>query len=195
MLRYLIPRIAWRDLPPMIGAGLFGALVAGAYGILHDQITFTISPEYFTKLKFEQFRWANLGLSDRVFVAEIGFLATWWVGFFCGWFLARRHVPERPRFQAWRKIMLGCAIIVVCALLTAGVGFGYGLWCGPDADYSAWRKMLVHFQIDDQWSFIRVAYIHNASYLGGLIGLVLALACVHPQRQPTIPTPAATSPA
>ena len=83
MLKYLIPRIALRDLPPMLAAGLVGAVIAGVYGTLHDQFTFTISPEYFTKLKFDQFRWANLGLPERVFVAEIGFLATWWVGFFC----------------------------------------------------------------------------------------------------------------
>ena len=73
MLKYLIPRIALRDLPPMLGAALVGAIIAGVYGMLHDQITFSISPEYFTKLKFEQFRWANLGLSDRIFAAELAF--------------------------------------------------------------------------------------------------------------------------
>ncbi|MCE9528344.1 MAG: hypothetical protein K8R36_20055 [Planctomycetales bacterium] len=182
MLKYLFPRIALRDLPPMFGIGLFGALVAGNFGILHDQVTYTISPEYFTKLKFEQFRWANFGLPERIFAGEIGFLATWWVGFFSGWFLARRQIPGQPRLQAWRNIMISCAIILLCALLSAGAGFGYGLGRGPDADYSAWRPALTHLQIEDQWSFLRVAYIHNASYLGGIIGLVLALACVHPKQ-------------
>lgn len=36
--------------------------------------------------------------------------------------------------------------------------------------------------IEDRWAFIRVAYIHNASYLGGVIGLVLALLLVRPDR-------------
>ncbi|MBC7854004.1 MAG: hypothetical protein IAF94_11250 [Pirellulaceae bacterium] len=195
MLRYLIPQVALRDLPPMFGVGIVDAIIAGTYGILHDQVTFSISPEYFTKLKFEQFRWANLGLPERVFVAEIGFLATWWVGLFCGWFLARRHIPGQSPISAWRKIMIGCGIILLCALPSAGAGFGYGSWRGPNADYSPWRTMLDFLHIEDHWSFIPVAYIHNASYLGGLIGLILALACVHPKRQPTNPTPAATSPA
>ena len=195
MLRYLIPRIAWSDLPPMIAAGLIGAVVAESYGVLHDQVTFTISSEYFTKFKFDQFRYADFGFAERVFVAEIGILATWWVGLFCGWFLARRQIPGQPRIVAWRKIAIGSAIILLCALLSAGAGFGYGLWRGPGAEYSAWRAMLDHLDIEDRWSFIRVAYIHNASYLGGLIGLVLALACIHPKRLPTNPTPAATSPA
>jgi hypothetical protein len=190
MLRFLIPRIVLRDLPPMFAAGLLGSIIAGCYGILHDQVTFSISPEYFTRLKFEQFRWANLGLSERVFVAEIGFLATWWVGLFCGWFLARRHIPGQAPGAAWRRIMAGCGVIVFCALVSAAVGFGYGLWRGPAADHSAWKEVCDALHIADCWSFVRVAYIHNASYLGGLIGLILALVCIRP-----IPTPAATSPA
>ena len=30
-------------------------LLAGIYGMLHDQVTYSISPEYFTVFKFEQF--------------------------------------------------------------------------------------------------------------------------------------------
>lgn len=185
MLRFLVPRIALRDLPPMFAAGFIGALVAGIYGILHDQVTFSISPEYFTRFKFEQFRWANLGLSDRLFVAEIGFLATWWVGGFCGWFLARRQIPGQTRVVAWQKIMLGCGIIVLSAFLSAAVGNGYGLCRGPNGDYTEWRTMLAYLHVQDQWSFIRVAYIHNASYLGGLIGLILGLICVRPKLAST----------
>ena len=101
-VRFLIPRIALRDLPPMIAVAVVGAIVAGIYGIVHDQITYTISPEYLTKLKFDQFHYADIGPPDRVFVAAIGFLATWWVGFFCAWFLARRLIPEQPRSHALR---------------------------------------------------------------------------------------------
>ena len=41
------------------------------YGILHDQVTFSISQEYFTKLKFYQFGYANLGLPTRVALLEL----------------------------------------------------------------------------------------------------------------------------
>lgn len=29
--------------------------IAGLYGVLHDQLTYTIAPEYYTKFKFYQF--------------------------------------------------------------------------------------------------------------------------------------------
>lgn len=86
--------------------------------------------------------------------------------------------------------MVGCGVIVFCALVSAAVGFGYGLWRGLDADHSAWKEVCDELHIADCWPFVRVAYIHNASYLGGLIGFILALVCIRP-----IPIPAATSPA
>ena len=73
----------------MIGIAGIGALIAGLYGIVHDQVTFTLSADYFYRLKFVQFRFADFGLPVRVFVGIIGFLATWWVGLIAGWLLAR----------------------------------------------------------------------------------------------------------
>jgi hypothetical protein len=37
-------------------------LLAGVYGILHDQLTYTISPEYNTKFKFYQFGLLDEGM-------------------------------------------------------------------------------------------------------------------------------------
>ena len=48
-LRYLIPVFPIRDLPIMLRFTLIGALIAGTYGVLHDQITYSIGPEYFTQ--------------------------------------------------------------------------------------------------------------------------------------------------
>ncbi len=105
MRRWIIPQIAWADLLPMVSAELCGAILAGMYRIVQDQLTDTISPEYFTKLKFDQFRWTDVGLAARLFVAQIGFLATWSVGFFCAWSLALRVIPGQDRSRAYRKIL------------------------------------------------------------------------------------------
>ncbi len=182
MLKYIIPRIALADLPRMLFIALVGGVIAGVYGIFHDQITYSISPEYFTKLKFDQFRHADFGLGDRVFASTIGFLATWWVGFIAGWFLARRLIPRQPRDQAYRQIRKGIICIMAFGLSFGIVAYAYGLWRGPDADYSSWTWAFRELKITDTWSFVRVAYIHNAGYLGGLIGLVIALVTIRPNR-------------
>ena len=181
MLKYLIPRIDLAELPVMFAMAFAGAILAGMYGVLHDHITYSIGPEYYTNLKFKQFKFADFGLGDRVFVSCIGFLATWWVGFIIGWFLSRRLIPNQLPGVAFRSVFRGFAIVFACGALAGIVGYLYGLWRGPDSDYSAWLPIVKRFQITDIWAFVRVAYIHNASYLGGLIGLIISLIVVRPK--------------
>jgi hypothetical protein len=169
----LYPKIRFAWLPAMLGYALLGALLAGLYGILHDLVTYSISQEYFTRLKFSQFQYANFGLPPRAFAAEIGFLATWWVGFLAAWFIARITIPGFPRGAAFRFSLRGFLIIFAFALAAAFVGYGLSLLHGPD--YSAWQDLASTLGILDLPSFVRVAYIHNAGYLGGLVGLVVAI--------------------
>lgn len=176
-MNLLYPTFKLRLLPRMLGIALLGGMVAGVYGILHDQVTYSISPEYFTKLKFDQFHYANFGFPERIFVSEVGFLATWWVGFFSAWFLARMAVPAWPPREAFRKCLLGFALIFLPAMLAAGVGYLLGVL--HTGDYSYWRITCESLGVTDIRNFVHVAYIHNASYLGGLIGLVCALRFLH----------------
>ena len=164
-------RLAW--LPGMLRYAVVGALLAGVYGILHDQVTYSISPEYFTRLKFSQFHYLNFGFPPRVFVAEIGFLATRWVGFLAGWFIARITVPVFAPAVSSRHTIHGFLILFAFALASSVVGYVLGILHG--ADYSGWEALASTLEIIDLPGFVRVAYIHNASYLGGLIGLIAAL--------------------
>src|SRR5262245_55465052 len=72
----------WRQAPTMKKLlTLFVLIViaiftAGVYGIVHDQISYTVSPEYFTKFKFEQFGLVDSPLPDRVKAGIVGFLAS-----------------------------------------------------------------------------------------------------------------------
>lgn len=183
LFKYSIPRINLVDVPALALVVLLGGIIAGIYGILHDQITYSISPEYFTKLKFTQFRFADFGWGDRFFVATIGFLATWWVGCIAAWFLGRRQIPNQARDQAYRKIAKGMLCMIVFGMIFGVAGYFYGLLRGPEADYSSWTWAFREFEIIDKWSFVRVAYIHNAGYLGGFVGFVVALVMIRPACQ------------
>jgi hypothetical protein len=157
----------------MLFIACLGALVAGIYGVIHDQVTYSISEEYFTKLKFHQFHYANFGFPVRVFVGEVGFLATWWVGLFSGWFLARIAVPAWPLKLALQKCLVGFGIIFGFAVMAALVGFYLGIQ--HTTDYSNWGDLCAAYGVRDTPAFVRVAYIHNSSYIGGLTGLIVAI--------------------
>jgi len=159
----------------MLGISCLGALIAALYGIVHDQITYTISPEYFTRLKFRQFYYADFGFPVRVYVAEIGALATWWVGFAAGWFMARVFIPLRTSSAPLRLVVHGFIIMLGCAFLAGLIGYS----CGAFRDISPANSGLADYAesigVKDIPAFVRVAYIHNAGYLGGLIGLIVAI--------------------
>ena len=50
-------------------------MVAGAFGVLHDQISYTVSPEFFTRFKFIQFGLLDPDVPERLRAATVGFLA------------------------------------------------------------------------------------------------------------------------
>jgi hypothetical protein len=164
-------RLSW--LPAMLRFAAVGSFIAGVYGIIHDQVTYSIGPEYFTRLKFAQFSYADFGLPARVFVGEVGFLATWWVGFVSGWFLARITLPVLPLTEARREFARGFAIILGSAATAFVIGLGIGLFVVPGVGI---RELADRLGVENLRSFARVAYIHNAGYAGAFVGLVIALA-------------------
>lgn len=172
----------------MLGYAVLGALLSGFYGVLHDQITYSISPEYFTRLKFSQFHYADFGLPPRILVAEIGFLATWWVGFISGWLLARIAVPAFPPGIALRHLSRGFLIILTSAFAAASTGYVLGRLRCVNPDFSDWQPFAAARGIMDLPSFVRVAYIHNAGYLGGLMGLIIAILYLRRLWRPTGPS-------
>lgn len=174
-MNFIYPRFTLRQFGWMIAFGAAGAMVAGAYGIVHDQLTFTLGPEYFTRFKFEQFDYLDKAKPVRLVVAEIGFLATWWVGFFAGWFMGRVAVPHLAVAKAARLSAAAVGIMLMTAItFAAGAAFLAPTDIG-DPRIEHWRPMIQMYAVNDAAAFIRVGYIHNASYLGGLLGLVASL--------------------
>ncbi|MGL4400835.1 MAG: hypothetical protein ACRCXD_13270 [Luteolibacter sp.] len=174
MRSVLLPPADWPALRKAALLSLTGALIAGTFGILHDQITYTISPEYFTRMKFDQFRHANFGFSPRVFVAEIGFMATWWVGLIAAWFLARVAVPK---FESpGKQVVVAMAIIVFIAVLSGTIGY----FAGPGllGNRPGWREALDSFGVTDATAFNRVAGIHLGSYVGAFLGWIAMMAAL-----------------
>jgi hypothetical protein len=182
-MNLLFPIVRWKYIPAIIGISLLGALVGGIYGVLHDQITYSISEEYFTKLKFHQFHYANFGFPVRIFVGEVGFLATWWVGMFSAWFLARIAIPAWPLRIALKNCLIGFCIIFGFAIIAGITGWCLGL--RHSSDYSNWEELSALLGVTKVPAFVRVAYIHNASYIGGLVGLIIAVIFLLRERSRT----------
>ncbi len=174
--KYLIPDIHKRELLPLMKVALASALVMGFYGLIHNQISYSLSPEYFTQVKFKQFHYLDFGLGDRIFAACIGFVASSGAGLVVGWLLARRYLRNRSIDLACKNIKLGFIIVWVMAVSFAVLTGLYTAQVRPD--YAVWADMIQRYAISDPRSFIQVAYMHIASYSGGLMGVLVTLLLV-----------------
>ncbi|MCP5538837.1 MAG: hypothetical protein H7A53_01680 [Akkermansiaceae bacterium] len=159
-----------KRLAAVLALTLAASLLAGAYGVLHDQATFTISPEYFTAFKYHQFRLADSPLPDRVKVGVIGFLATWWMGAFIAPILALAGGFFRDAATLWRETLRTILLVLAITLAFGVFAGGYG-WVRTraldPADYAGW-----YFpeNLRRPARFAWVGWIHNFGYLGGFIG-------------------------
>jgi len=173
----LYPRIAWKRLPAMLAITFLGALLAGIYGALHDQLSYTISPEYFTKMKFQQFWYANFGWPQRVYASEVGFLASWWVGGIGAWLLARLGLDGFPPAMRRRYVAKAFAIVFGSAVIIGGAGLLLGTIVAHQSNLADWKEFKDAFKLQDLPGFVIVAYLHAASYLGALVGVIAA--CIY----------------
>ncbi|MDR6921974.1 MULTISPECIES: hypothetical protein [Chryseobacterium] len=149
---------------------IISTLSAGVYGIVHDQITYTISSEYYTLLKFQQFGFENLNLNVRIKVGIIGFLATWWVGLFLG--IVYAFISLFLDAEKVLKVTIKSILINICITFISGIlGYGFSvLFLSPEN-----TDWYIPTGTKNIRSFINVGSIHNFGYIGGIIGLAAGL--------------------
>lgn len=153
---------------------LSATLAATAYGVVHDHLTVTMSPEYFRAYK---------GLPDsaslRWTVTVLAVQASYWVGAVAGavMLVANNPSPARPQLPYAMLARIGgiplaaaaagallCGLALHAGLLSVVARTTFGVPGGP--------PQVV-------WG------IHIGSYLGGAIGLVAATVAIRRRRAVT----------
>jgi hypothetical protein len=144
---------------------------AGIYGAVHDQISYTVSHEYFTKFKFIQFGLVELNASERTKAAVVGFLATWWMGIPIGLLVGGGGFIHKG-YKRMLLVSIQALGIVVAVTLMFGIGgliFGYARTAHFNlGDYQGW---FVPEGLTEPRRFLCAGYMHNASYLGGVLAI------------------------
>ena len=149
---------------------VIGSVAAGIYGVLHDQITYTISSEYFTLFKFRQFgRVVPLdffNLPPRLAVSIVGWMATWWVGFIAAIILGLFGLIHKEPREMFKRSMQAFIFVIAAAVLFGFIGYFFAKFSFFD-NLANWY---IPEGLLDWESFRTVGTIHNFSYLGGAVG-------------------------
>jgi len=173
----------WRE----CGVLAIAVLAAMLYGTLNDQVTSSISWEYFYYGKeLDNVLGPTVPPATAPLhweVAKVGMKATWSVGLLIGVALLLANNPWRdlPRL-AYRELVKMLPLIVGSAVVLGVIG-GF-------AGYHGW---LTHFAADfeDMWRadifrprrFLCTWGVHLGGYLGGLTGTLVATAIVLRDRR------------
>ncbi len=155
---------------------LLAVLASGAFGALHDQISYTVSSEYFTRFKFAQFNLLDADIPERIRAAQVGFLASWSMGIPLGLltgvagFIHPRAVHMRKALLLSLALMAG--ITLICAL--TGLAAGFFKTTALDLSYYTGTGWFVPEGLEQPRRFICAGYMHNAAYLGSVLAVPFA---------------------
>jgi hypothetical protein len=148
------------------------------YGVVNDQMTVSISSEYYSVYKYGQFMpWLDkYGLVDaplRVQAVLIGTLATWWYGVFLGIMLGISSMVGRyaPLSTGYYLRIVGA---VMMATLAVSVIFGSVAFTAAPFVHPSAEKMPFLEGIQNVRNAYTVGSWHNGSYLGAFISTVIA---------------------
>ncbi|MHA4808961.1 hypothetical protein ACX0G9_12685 [Flavitalea flava] len=153
------------------------AIVVGAiYGVIHDQVTYSISPEYYTKFKFIQFDLADSVAAQhmtqpRSAVVMVGVKATWWMGLYIGVIIGLIAFIGKDPETMFQLAIQAVGWVIVVAVLTGIIGGVYGHYVLVKSGVNWWLPE----HLVDKPAFITVGSIHNFSYLGGGLGLLAGI--------------------
>jgi hypothetical protein len=148
-----------------------GCLIAGVYGALHDQISYTVSPDYFHAFKFHQLS-IPADQQNRVGAAIVGWRATWWMGAIIGVPILTAGLLLPGAWAYFRHCLVAFLVVTVTALIV-GLGALAFAWATITPD------SLPGFRYPegvDRIAFARAGVMHNFSYLGGFLGILTGTA-------------------
>jgi|SRR5579859_3048973 len=154
---------------------LYTTGLAVAYGVVHDQVTVTISPEYFLY-------WKGLASDPRPLrwaAALVGVQSSWWTGLLGGAVLLVANNPRRrgpPRLPLARLARIAVLPLIAAALgaVASGVAVAADL-LGRDNVPAA----VVPGRAD---VFMTVWSVHIGSYAGAALGTLGCIALVEARR-------------
>lgn len=151
-------------------------VIASIYGVANHQVTFSVSPEYYTKFKFIQTNLADTLAAQhmtqpRSAVVIAGVKTSWAIGGIVGAILGLIALvfpsAENMFRAAWQALAL---TLLLSVLLGAGAYF-----YGPDAHIGAgaYTTMPTHLpdNLTNKPAFFRAAFLQYGILLGWCVGL------------------------
>ena len=147
---------------------------AALFGVVHDQISYTVSHEYFTRFKFLQFGLLNPEIPERVRVAIVGIQASWWMGVPLGVMCGLAGFVQRTARDMRLALLCSLPTILGFALVFALCGLVYGYFQTRVVDLQNYPGWFIPRGLKDPRRFLCAGYMHDSAYIGGALAIPVA---------------------
>lgn len=143
--------------------------IAGIYGFIHDQITFSISEEFFTKVRFNEFDLPK-NWSPAIKAGIIGIFTAAKAGIPLGIVLTAVGKIHRKDSDLLSYTVYAYMITMFTAFACTLIAIYL-----PQTPERLMEAVTLPMNINDPISFQRVVTINNFGYAGGVIGMLMGI--------------------
>lgn len=158
-------------LPVLVLLLALAALAAAVFGALHNQLSYTVGPTYFTALKFDQFGIAP-DTAPRLGAAQVGVMASWWMGLLVALPAFLYGFVAVPRTETYLAAGIGAiGLVLVLVTLAALLGLVGGIASEATGILDGYLTLP---DGPSRADFLRAGFMHDASYAAGALGLPVA---------------------
>ncbi|TAH25129.1 MAG: hypothetical protein EAZ07_08175 [Cytophagales bacterium] len=143
-----------------------GTAISVLFGVVHDQITYTLSPEFYNQVRFPQ-----LGINSsegRLGAGLVAFFSSWKIGFiislvlsFTGLIHANNPKIIKFTFESFIIVMITTSVFTAFGLVFNFL-FGNSLSSTTSNNFT-------------NPQFLIIQNIHNYTYLGSVIGMMIGI--------------------
>jgi hypothetical protein len=148
---------------------LISPVIAGLYGIIVDEISYTLDSEFFTKFRFHQL--SNPTEAGRWEVALMGWNNSWRLGFLVGLPLSIVGLFHRETTKMKDYVSISFAITLMTTLASGLAGIVTGKYILTE-QVSGWQ---LPEGLSDHSAFMIIETFNNFNYMGATIGMLLSV--------------------
>lgn len=150
---------------------ILSIFISCIFGAFHNQISYTVSEEFFQNFLFVQFEVDDWNIkSDRLKASLIGILGSYWMGFLLGIIYAIIYLFLKTENKL-KYIFIAILINVLSALVGSLIAYCFAHFFMSVENSGIWMD----FGTQNADRYMEASYMNTGSYFGGVVGLVIGV--------------------
>ncbi len=149
---------------------ILSTVIASLFGAIHNQVSYSVSPEFFNDFLFVKFGIQYWEINnERVGAMLVGILGSYWVGLILGIIYSIIFLSLNTE-NNFRNILNAILINIGFAFFGSLIAYIISKFIGIENS-----GVFIDFGIQYPQNYIEAAYMHTGSYYGGIVGLIAGI--------------------